>query len=181
MKSCNLWLILDLWPLKYPYANKSPNLFLQKCKQQHLDKLKEVKTPWVLAGALNGGHSMIAYLLPQLTKSNLLWFLLDFWLWPLKILPPTWTPLYIFRNASGSTEISSIHRKDSSKKNVVKTLACTESWYDAKLFKTGDEKVLNNKYPYFSNSLSSILTLVFLKDSVKYKVKNRAIGIKILK
>ena len=38
-----------LWPLKYPRANKSPNLFLQKCKQQHLDKLKEVKGvlhPW---------------------------------------------------------------------------------------------------------------------------------------
>ena len=41
----------------------SSNLFLQKCKQQHLDKLKEVKTPWVLVGASNGGHSMIAYLL----------------------------------------------------------------------------------------------------------------------
>ena len=40
----------------------SPNLFLQKCKQQHLDKLKEVKTPWVLVCALNSGHSMIAYL-----------------------------------------------------------------------------------------------------------------------
>ena len=32
-----------LWPLKYPRAKKSPNLFLQKCKQQHLGKLKEVK------------------------------------------------------------------------------------------------------------------------------------------
>ena len=38
----------------------SPNLFLQKCKQQYLDKLKEVKTPWVLVGASNSGHSMIA-------------------------------------------------------------------------------------------------------------------------
>ena len=62
----------------------SPNLFLQKCKQQHLDKLKEVRTPWVLVGASNSGHSMIAYLLRQLTKSNILWFLQDFW--PLKYL-----------------------------------------------------------------------------------------------
>ena len=50
----------------------SPNLFLQKCKQQYLDKLKEVKTPWVLVGASNNGHSMVAYLLRQLTKSNIL-------------------------------------------------------------------------------------------------------------
>ena len=92
IKSCNLWIMLDLWPLRYPCANMSPNLFLQKCKQQHLDKLKEVKTPWVLVGASNGGHSMIAYLLRQLTNSNILWFLLDFW--PLKILAPTWTQLY---------------------------------------------------------------------------------------
>ena len=34
----------------------SPNLFLQKCEQQHLDKLKEVKTPWVLVCASNSGH-----------------------------------------------------------------------------------------------------------------------------
>ena len=130
IKSCNLWLMLDLWPLKYPCANKSPNLFLQECKQQHLDtKLKEVKTqwvidgasssyhdycishkvikncnfwlmldlwplkypcakevktPWELVGASNSGHSMIAYWLRQLTKSNILRFVLD--LWPLKIL-----------------------------------------------------------------------------------------------
>ena len=32
-----------LWPLKYHFANKSPNLFLQICKQQDLAKLKEVK------------------------------------------------------------------------------------------------------------------------------------------
>ena len=50
-----------LWPLKYPCANKSPNLFLQKCKQQHLDKLKDVKTPWVLDGASSSYHLMIAY------------------------------------------------------------------------------------------------------------------------
>ena len=87
--------MLDLWPLKYPCANISPNLFLQKCKQQHLDKLKEVKTPWVLFGASNGGHSMTTNLLPQLTKSSILWFLLDFW--PLKILAPTWTQLYFFQ------------------------------------------------------------------------------------
>ena len=103
IKSCNMWIILDLWPLKYPCANISPNLFLQKCKQQHLDKLKEVKTPWVLFGASNGGHSMSTNLLPQLTKSSILWFLLDFW--PLKILAPTWTQLLFFRNASSSTEI----------------------------------------------------------------------------
>ena len=30
-----------IWPLKYTLANKSPNLFLQKWKKQHLDKLKE--------------------------------------------------------------------------------------------------------------------------------------------
>ena len=87
--------MLDLWPLKYPCANMSQNLFLQKCKQQHLDKLKEVKTPWVLVGTSNGGHSMIAYLLRQLTESNISWFLLDFW--PLKILAPTWTQLYFFQ------------------------------------------------------------------------------------
>ena len=65
----------NAWPLtlKYPCANISPNLFLQKCKQQHLDK---VKTPWVLDGASNGGHSVITNLLRQLTKSNILWFLL---------------------------------------------------------------------------------------------------------
>ena len=161
--------MLDLWPLKYPCANISPNLFLQKCKQQHLDKLKEVKTPRVLVGASNGdhsvitnsfqqvsmvfslhlgylstaaciseknkvgsmlaqwflgvksqakitkcyflwvgasnsGHSMIAYLLPQLTKSNILWFMLD--LWPLKIPVPTWTQIYFFKNASNSTEVN---------------------------------------------------------------------------
>ena len=54
--------------MKYPSANKSPNLFLQKCKQQHLDKVKEVKTPWVPVGASNSGHSIIAYLVRQLTK-----------------------------------------------------------------------------------------------------------------
>ena len=103
IKSCNVWIMLDLWPLKYPCANISPNLFLQKCKQQHLDKLKAVKTPWVLFGASNGGHSMTTNLLPQLTKSSILWFLLDSW--PLKVFAPTWTQLYFFRNASSSTEI----------------------------------------------------------------------------
>ena len=38
---------------------------------------------------------MIAYLLRQLTKSNILWFVLD--LWPLKILAPTWTQIYFFK------------------------------------------------------------------------------------
>ena len=50
-----------LWPLKYPRTNKSPNLFLQKCKQQPLDKLKEVKPPWVLDGTSSSYHLMIAY------------------------------------------------------------------------------------------------------------------------
>ena len=35
--------------------------FRQKCKQHHFDKLKEVKTPWVLNGASSNYHSMIAY------------------------------------------------------------------------------------------------------------------------
>ena len=54
--------------LKYPCAKVSPNLFFQKCKQQYWDILNEVKTPWVLVGASNSGHSMITYLLRQLTK-----------------------------------------------------------------------------------------------------------------
>ena len=92
-----LQFVINPWPLtlKNPCANMSPNLFLQKCKQQHLDKLKEVKPPWVLVGASNSGHSMIAYLLRQVTKSNILWFLLD--LWPLTILAPTWTQLHFFQ------------------------------------------------------------------------------------
>ena len=39
-----------------------PTLFFQKCKQQYWGKLNEVKIPWVLVGASNSGHSMIAYL-----------------------------------------------------------------------------------------------------------------------
>ena len=54
-----------------------------------------MKTSWVHVGASNSGHSMIAYLLRQLTKSNILWFVLD--LWPLKILAPTWTQIYFFQ------------------------------------------------------------------------------------
>ena len=34
-------------------------------------------------------------ILSQLTKSNILWFVLD--LWPLKILAPTWTQIYFFQ------------------------------------------------------------------------------------
>ena len=103
-KSNILWFLLDFWPLKNPCANMDPTLFLQKCKQQYWGKLNEVKTPWVLVGASNSGHSMIAYLFRQLTKSSILWFLLDFW--PLKILAPTWTQIYFFRNAGSSTEIN---------------------------------------------------------------------------
>ena len=93
-KSLILWFMLDLWPLNYLCANMSPNLFLQKCKQQHLDKLKEVTSPWVLVGASNSGHSVIAYWLRQLAKSNILWFVHG--LWPLNILAPTWAQIYLF-------------------------------------------------------------------------------------
>ena len=55
-----------IWPLKYTRANKSPNLFLQKWKKQHLDKLKEVKTPLVHDGTSSSYHLMIAY--PQSHK-----------------------------------------------------------------------------------------------------------------
>ena len=50
-----------IWPLKYTRANKSPNLFVQKWKKQHLDKLNEVKTPWVHDGTSSSYHLMIAY------------------------------------------------------------------------------------------------------------------------
>ena len=50
-----------IWPLKYTRASKSPNLFLQKWKKQHLDKLKEVKTPLVHDGTSSSYHLMIAY------------------------------------------------------------------------------------------------------------------------
>ena len=49
-----------------------PTLFFQKCKQQYRDILNEVKTPWILVGASSSGYSMIADLLRQLTKSNIL-------------------------------------------------------------------------------------------------------------
>ena len=60
-KSCNLLLKLDIGPLKYPCAYTDPNLLLQKCKPQHFNKLKEVKTPWVLVSTLKSGHSISAY------------------------------------------------------------------------------------------------------------------------
>ena len=47
-----------IWPLKYTRANKSPNLFLQKWKKRHLDKLKEVKTPWVLDGSSSSSYHL---------------------------------------------------------------------------------------------------------------------------
>ena len=93
-KSNILWFLLDFWPLKNPCASLDPTLFFHKCKQKYWDILKEVKTLWILVGASNSGHSMIAYLLRQLTKSNILWFVLD--LWHLKILAPTWTQIYFF-------------------------------------------------------------------------------------
>ena len=84
-----------LLTLKNPCANMDPTLFFQKCKQQYRDILNEVKTPWILVGASRSGYSMIADLLRQLTKSNILWFVLD--LWPLKILAPTWTQIFFFQ------------------------------------------------------------------------------------
>ena len=87
-----------LLTLKSPCANMDPTLLFQKCKQQSWDTLNEVKTPWILVGTSNSGHSMIAYLLRQLTKSNILWFVLD--LWPLKILAPTWTQIYFFQKCN---------------------------------------------------------------------------------
>ena len=82
----------------------SPKMSLTTFLHSHDDILNEVKTPWIFVGASNSGHSMIAYLLRQLTKSNILWFVLD--LWPLKILAPTWTQIYFSTNASSSTEIN---------------------------------------------------------------------------
>ena len=41
-KGFDLWVMLDLWPVKYPCAKVSPGLFLRKCWQQYLDKLGEV-------------------------------------------------------------------------------------------------------------------------------------------
>ena len=38
-----------------------PNLVFQKCKQQYWDKLNEVKTPWVLVGAVSSKHIKSAY------------------------------------------------------------------------------------------------------------------------
>ena len=93
-----------LLTLKNLCTNMDPTLFFQKCKQQHWDILNKVKTPSIFVGASNSGHSKIAYLLRQLTKSNILWFVLD--LWPLKILAPTWTQIYFSTNASSSTEIN---------------------------------------------------------------------------
>ena len=49
IKSCNLELMLDLRPLKCPCANKSTNLFLQKRKQHHLNKLKEIHHGYLMA------------------------------------------------------------------------------------------------------------------------------------
>ena len=48
----------------YSISNRRYTLdikFLQKYKKQHLDKLKEEKTPWVLDGTSSSYHLMIAY------------------------------------------------------------------------------------------------------------------------
>ena len=94
------------WPftIRNPCTKMDPNLLLQKCKQQYCDKLKRVKTLWVLVCALNLGHSKIAYWSRQLTKSNILLFVLN--LWPLEILAPRWTQIYFFRYQSQCTRLS---------------------------------------------------------------------------
>ena len=47
-------------PSNIPVSTFAQTKYRQKCKQQKLDKLKEVKTPWVLDGASSNYHSMIA-------------------------------------------------------------------------------------------------------------------------
>ena len=84
------------------HTNQKPSLdkrltwtqlfFFRNASRSTEININEVKTQWVLVGASNSGHSMIAYLLRQLTKSNILWFVLD--LWPLKILAPIWTQFF---------------------------------------------------------------------------------------
>ena len=49
--SLSLWFMLGLWPLIYLCANMSPYCFLHNHNKQYLDKLRVVKTPWVLVGA----------------------------------------------------------------------------------------------------------------------------------
>ena len=49
-----------------------PTFFFSEMQAAVLRLLNEVKTPWILVGASNSGHSMIAYLLRQLTKRNIL-------------------------------------------------------------------------------------------------------------
>ena len=104
-KSNILWFLLDLWPLKI-LAPTWSQLYFSEMQAAVLRYTKWSENTWVLVGASNSGHSMIAYLLRQLTKSNILWFVLD--LWPLKILAPTWTQIYFFKNASSSTEINEV-------------------------------------------------------------------------
>ena len=89
---CDFCLTLDPWKSLRQHGPKFIFSEMQAV-QQYWNKLNEVKTPWVLLGAWNGGHSMIACWLRQITKSNILWFLLD--LWSLKILAPTWTQIYL--------------------------------------------------------------------------------------
>ena len=47
--------------LKNPCVNMDTNLVFQKCKHQYWDKLNEVKTPWVLVGAVSSKHNKSAY------------------------------------------------------------------------------------------------------------------------
>ena len=119
--------------------------------------------------ASNSGHSMIAYLLRQLTKSNILWFVLD--LWPLKILVPTWTQIYFFQKckqqywdklnevktpwvlvgAASSKHIKSAHRT-----------AWTFIWpliYCALALR----KCLENYYKYWTNRTQTFFLFVLLE------------------
>ena len=74
-----------LLTLKKSLHQHGPNFhFFRNASSSTEIKLNEVKTPWVLVGASNSGNSMIAYLLRQLTKSNILWFCA----WPLTLKNP---------------------------------------------------------------------------------------------
>ena len=81
-KSLILWFMVDLWQcwsLKYLCTNMSPYCFLHNRNKQYLDKLRLVKTPWVLVDASSIGHWMVGYWLFKLIKSCTLWLMVDLW------------------------------------------------------------------------------------------------------
>ena len=84
-KTLILWLMVDLWPLKYLCANMGPYtvFYIIVIYKQYLDKLRVVKTPWVVVDASSRGHWMVAYWLFKLIKSCTLWFMVD--LWPIQL------------------------------------------------------------------------------------------------